>query len=335
MHPHATRPPLPADRAVRAAPAISAAVPADAEPVIARHFRMLLQLSIETEDETCQLSRRPLARGTTDFVSETLAGARDLEEVMRRIARAYNLLHGGSFNRVERQADRLVYRIDDAGFPFAFDADPDAATTVMEGVLIFVHSMLSMVVSSPLDPWLRMVATRWPGTGAADGLLGYWHVPVRRHANAYLLEYAPGAAALGIPPDLGTFTSQDVYARILATIDARQADAAHGDPVAQVRSLLGGGITDQAAIARRLGLSVATLRRRLAAQGADFRTLRAEALARRATVLLANGRAVPDIADTLGFCDARSFSRAFKAWHAVTPAQYRGRMRGEPQNNEA
>lgn len=285
------------------------------------HFRLLQQLSIETEDETCRLSQRPLAPGTTDFVSETLRGASDLEDVMRRIARAYNLLHGGNFNRVDRRAGGLIYRIDDAGFPFALETSAEAATTVMEGVMIFLHAMLSLAVVADIDPWLRAVHTR-RGAGS-DGLLDYWRVPVRRHASAYLLEYVPGAAALAIRADLGTFTTQDVYARILATIDARSAEAPDGDLAAQVGTLLAAGTTGQAEIARRLGMSVATLRRRLAARQIDFRSLRAQALARRAATLLANGRALPDIADTLGFCDTRSFSRAFKTWHAVTPAQYR------------
>jgi AraC-like DNA-binding protein len=290
------------------------------------YFRALRRLLAETEDETCALSQRPLARGATDFVGETLLGAADLEEAMRRSARGYNLLHGGSFNRVERHGDRIVYRIDDALFPFAPGMDaPDVRATAMEGVVLFVHAMLSQAAGRDLTPFLRAVHSRRDRATPRPGLLGCWPVPVRRGAVAHMLEYAAEAGRLPVDRDAGEFNSMQVYDRIVERL-APGGGSPATDLADRVRAAIDGGAADQPRIARSVGMSVPTLRRRLAAHGADFRALRAQALNDRARRLLAGGRRPGDVADALGFADARSFSRAFKAWNGVTPARYAAQM---------
>lgn len=296
----------------------------DARLSVVDHFSLLQMLSVQTQDETCQLSQRPLALGSTSFVSETLIGATDLEDVMCRVARAYNVLHGGTFNRVESRSDRLVFKLNDAAFPFA-RLNGDASTiAIMEGVTICVHVMLSMVVADDLNPWLRTVHTRRPASARGHGgLLDYWQVPVRRGSNAYILEYSPRAGAIPVRPDLAPFTTNDVYEKILQSAHAISTQSGGTGLLSQVRQMLANGQTDQATVARKLGLSVATLRRRLCQHDADFRALRSETLANRAAQLLTNGWTIADVAETLGFSDARSFSRAFKGWFCLTPAQYR------------
>jgi len=300
---------------------------------IVDHFQLLQQLSLETQDETCRLSQRPLAPGSTSFVSETLIGATNLEDVMQRVARAYNILHGGTYNRVESRPDRLVFRLNDAAFPFACDPGDRARITIMEGVTICVHAMLSMVMADDITPWLRVVHTRRPAAdpGHGGGLLAYWQVPVRQGSNAYVLEYSPRAASLPVRHDLAPFTTHDVYARIIASVDGRSQATAGAGFLSRVRRILAEGDCCQTSVSGKLGLSVATLRRRLRQNNADFRSLRSEVLADRAVHLLAEGWPVSDVADALGFSDTRSFSRAFKSWHSLTPASYRQMQRREPQ----
>jgi len=300
---------------------------------IVDHFQLLQQLSLETQDETCRLSQRPLAPGSTSFVSETLIGATNLEDVMQRVARAYNILHGGTYNRVESRPDRLVFRLNDAAFPFACDPGDRARITIMEGVTICVHAMLSMVMADDITPWLRVVHTRRPAAdpGHGGGLLAYWQVPVRQGSNAYVLEYSPRAASLPVRHDFAPFTTHDVYARIIASVDGRSQATAGAGFLSRVRRILAEGDCCQTSVSGKLGLSVATLRRRLRQNNADFRSLRSEVLADRAVHLLAEGWPVSDVADALGFSDTRSFSRAFKSWHSLTPASYRQMQRREPQ----
>jgi AraC-like DNA-binding protein len=76
--------------------------------------------------------------------------------------------------------------------------------------------------------------------------------------------------------------------------------------------------------ARELGLSIRSLRRRLADEGTSYRALTQAALQESALAMLRDPeRTVQATADALGFADATAFHRAFRRWTGVTPAQYR------------
>ena len=78
------------------------------------------------------------------------------------------------------------------------------------------------------------------------------------------------------------------------------------------------------ALARALGLSAATLRRRLDAEGAAWGPLKDEVRRDLAVQLLAEGRmSVADIATRLGFEDASTFYRAFRKWTGSAPGAWR------------
>lgn len=76
--------------------------------------------------------------------------------------------------------------------------------------------------------------------------------------------------------------------------------------------------------ARDLGISARSLRRYLTAEGTTYRTFVEAALERAATEMLRNpARTVQDAASVTGYSEAAAFSRAFKRWTGVTPAEYR------------
>lgn len=292
------------------------------------HFRMLRRLSVETRDETCQLSLRPLTPGTTDFVVETLQGADNLEDAMRSVARTYNIVHGGAYNRVERRRDRLVYFIDDRDFPYAFDTATGASHALIEGVLIFLHVMLSLAVEGDLSTHLRTIKSRRPVRTPADGLLTFWDAPVRCHASRYSLEYDAAAGNLPVRADVAEVArAAYVYEEIAAIIAARGETVRKDDFAARVTTALAGGATEQRQVARTLGVSVATLRRRLSYASESFRHLRAQVLSGHAKSLLRDRRHPAEIAERLGFSDERSFSRAFKSWNGITPSAFVGTIR--------
>ncbi|MDX8032035.1 AraC family transcriptional regulator [Lentzea sp. BCCO 10_0856] len=74
-------------------------------------------------------------------------------------------------------------------------------------------------------------------------------------------------------------------------------------------------------VARALGLSPRTLRRRLNESGTSYQALLDEVRAERAVVLLA-GASVEQTATQLGFAEAASFIHAFRRWYGTTPARY-------------
>ncbi|HVP29803.1 MAG TPA: helix-turn-helix transcriptional regulator [Myxococcota bacterium] len=75
-------------------------------------------------------------------------------------------------------------------------------------------------------------------------------------------------------------------------------------------------------VARKLGVSPRTLRRRLAEVNTTYRQQLDDVLAARALDLLAEGIRSEEIAHSLGFSDASAFRRAFKRWTGRSPASH-------------
>jgi AraC-like DNA-binding protein len=104
------------------------------------------------------------------------------------------------------------------------------------------------------------------------------------------------------------------------------------DLASQLRRMLPSLVTARSAsiavTAKRVGLAVRTLNRRLAAEGTSFMQLRDEARYAMARQLL-RGTSMPanQIADRLGYANASAFTRAFRQWSDLAPAQWRAAKR--------
>lgn len=82
--------------------------------------------------------------------------------------------------------------------------------------------------------------------------------------------------------------------------------------------------SDMSAVARALGMSVRSLRRRLALEGESYHTVVHEALTTVAMRLLWEKQlTIQQTAHELGFADTSAFHRAFKRWTGLTPSAYR------------
>jgi len=84
------------------------------------------------------------------------------------------------------------------------------------------------------------------------------------------------------------------------------------------------GIADPAGIARRLGMTLRSLQRRLQASSLSMSRLIDDA--RREVACASLRRAdvpIKDIAHRLGFSEPSAFHRAFKRWTGMTPLQFR------------
>jgi AraC-like DNA-binding protein len=88
------------------------------------------------------------------------------------------------------------------------------------------------------------------------------------------------------------------------------------------------GRAEMADVARSLGLSVRSLRRRIDAEGKTFNEVASDAHSIVAKNLLRNtDRTIQDLAYQLGFADTSSFHRAFKRWTGTTPLAFRAALR--------
>lgn len=89
------------------------------------------------------------------------------------------------------------------------------------------------------------------------------------------------------------------------------------------------GLPKMDVVARRMGMSVRSLHRRLAKGGLNFQTLTEDTRRELAIGLLLDERySISEIAFLTGFSEQSSFTRAFKRWVGSTPATYRKTQRG-------
>lgn len=306
-------------------PADVAARPDDATLSFADYYRVQNRLTLELSDETCQLSERQLLPGSTDYVLQHVGKASNLKAAMEEIARSYNLLHGGLFNRVEDDGITVDYVIDDVNFPYAMQFGDDHIYFAAESVLIFLYCMLATIAPAQASGGVVGLELRRPSRPDRSEHLEFWRAPLSFGSDVYRVKFDRTRALKRTDaPRTAPRTSAAVFRTILATIETGSPFASGaGEPVAfVVRRALDSGATEQSDVAEAIGVSVATLRRRLQAEGESFRSLRRDVLNAKAKRLLEAGESVTETASRLGFAEFRSFNRAFKEWNGLTPKAY-------------
>jgi AraC-like DNA-binding protein len=191
--------------------------------------------------------------------------------------------------------------------------------------------------------YLLLVARRVTGAAIVPRRLALGH-PAPQNLDEHLRVY-------GVRPSFGVEVLQLVLARADLDRASIKADAVLAEvldshareqlarlPTApelieQVRfavvHALASGELSIPAVARRLGISPRTLRRRLTDDhGTSFRAVVDELRADVARQWVREGtRAVAEVAFSLGFADERAFHHAFVRWTDMTPEQFRRRSR--------
>jgi AraC-like DNA-binding protein len=276
---------------------------------------------------------RVLARGIDDelfgyFARKVPPGA---------YATLVRLLTGTTHVAATLEACSRFYRLFDRHPYWRFDVDRRRATLTLSPrdraqaeSVFFVHSML-------LTPW-RTAA--WLA-GRSLPLDEVWFPP-RFQAFAAEARYI-----FGCEPRFGAGDARLVFRSELARLPVtRTPDEADAFTRTSLRDMLSPALpptlhrdlrallsaarpTADLAIpdaARRLGLSRATLARRLAREGTSFQEVKDEVRRDHAIGLL-TGTKLPlaDIAELLGFSAPSAFQRAFREWTGVSPGRFRSR----------
>jgi AraC-like DNA-binding protein len=178
------------------------------------------------------------------------------------------------------------------------------------------------------DVAAQEVRMRWSGPTDPEPISAFFGGRVAFGANEDALVFPTTLTNAKLPdrtPELeGVF---EAYAAAL--IDVVAAERPFED---RVRSALAEGLlkgaTSEQETAARLGMTQRTMRRRLAAEGLTFRTLRRDLLRARAERLLAEDRLpIAEIAYLLGYSEPATFHRAFRGWTGLTPAAWRAARR--------
>lgn len=289
---------------------------------LADFFRLLHELATTGGEETFSLSARPLIAGTAEFVFSSAAHCATLGEAMQAVARAYNLLHGDEFNLVEATRGGVTYAIDDERFPYTV-ARNEVLCLSLECTLIVLHCALCNLAGVDLTPRVTGIATgRDRRQTWAKQALAFWNQQVRCGSRHYAITYEAAVAGLPLAKRRGRVQPGiALHKRIISLIEARRPPSAPPPSLLdQVVETLRAGLQFQDEVAARLGISVATLRRRLEEEATSFRALRGQVLSERARQMLSDGDGIDAVAEALGFSDSRSFARAFSGWSGLSPA---------------
>jgi AraC-like DNA-binding protein len=218
----------------------------------------------------------------------------------------------------------ITYAIDDERFPYIVARD-EALCLSLECTLIVLHCALCHLAGVDLTPRVTGIST---GRGRhqtwATQALAFWNRPVRYGSHRYAITYGGAVASFPLARRRGRVQPGiALHKRIISLVEMRRPSSAPPPGlVDQVVEALRTGLQFQDQVSARLGLSVATLRRRLEEEATSFRALRGQVLNERARQMLSGGDEIDVVAEALGFSDSRSFARAFRGWSGVSPAAW-------------
>jgi AraC-like DNA-binding protein len=286
-------------------------------------FRALEEAERRLGDPTLGLRAGALS-DASDFglLDRTLAAAPNLGAAYALAARYYRIMDDASNLMLSVEDDLAIWRlrtIDDTTTP------PAANDYAVMASLSFERRTVS-VYEPPLE-----VRLAHPRPSHADVYERHFGCSVRFGApeNAIVMK----KTRLEVPMLRANARMSSAFEHQLKHVyDRLSADRRATERVRQeISQQFYRGTVSMEKTARRVGMSVATLRRRLGEEGTTFSAIVDDLrhkLAER--YLRATEPSVGEIAFLLGFSDVTAFARAFRRWTGVSPSEFRESSRVAP-----
>ncbi|MBR8128131.1 AraC family transcriptional regulator [Burkholderia ambifaria] len=263
----------------------------------------------------------PMRKQEVDLMCRCLLSCATLADAIRCAAEFCEMLtpRAGALSLTVRDT-RATFRMD------SLRRTRSSAACLVDLTGLFCYLQLfGWLIGQPLRPdevWLGH-----PRRDDAMPLLGLFNAPVDVGRKTY--GFAFDAARL----DARVIRQPGELAAFLVDFPFRLIDAAPAvvSWAQQVRGFLDAALAHEqalpplTALATWLGVSEATLRRRLAAEGSSYHALREQCLADVARRCLRDESDWPvaRIAAHLGFSGEEAFRRAFMRWTGVAPSRFR------------
>lgn len=284
-------------------------------------WRIIIANQNAIDEESHLMSSRPLKRGTSRLVFSSLYHCQTLLEGLQVLAQTYNIIHGGDYNFVRKRGNVLSYIVDDRNFHYC--VKPNALA--IEFALLKIHCAISYLTGRQLK--LVRMATKRKTLPAHHHHLHLFDTKLLVGRDYYELAYESGQAELPFHIKDQVDIAGNIYAHYLSMLQHRHRDLFDDRFLQQVMNQIrqgstSPGIADQESVAKEMGMSVATLRRRLSRHQLNFRQLLDKVNSELAVNHLHEQMAPADVAEKLGYSDVRSFKRAFRRWYGLSPAAY-------------
>lgn len=266
-----------------------------------------------TGDEAHALGRTAVPVGTFELLAATLHQAESVGEGLKRVAKASRLVSAALEISLRREGGVHTLTIDSAHV-----GEPRRSLYLALWAIVF-HCLLRWLTRRDLRP--ARVALPASASARALETLRLLQCPVVRTSGRFALSYTLADCETPLLPlDLRPWEAEVflVYQRLVAQF---QATAETGRPQSlaeRLRLELLSGVSRQSDVCRALGVSPATLRRRLAEEGTCFRDVLDSYRRAYFERLAAGGGNQDQIAASIGYSDSRSLRRARSRWTPPT-----------------
>ena len=287
--------------------------------------RLWMAVADLLDDEFFGLDARRMKVGSFAMLCHALVSQATVGAALRQAVRGFGLYFDDIAASLRVVSGTAVLAIDNrVGAGRAWAARPDARRFADETLLVMLHGLLCWLAGRRV-PLARLE----------------WAHPQPAHADEYRRMFSP-LQRFDAPVTAAFFDARVLAGAVSVTAASLKAFLRDAPQSVFLKQRVTTGLSDRvrrqcrdaldrddpaptlAMLAQACRLSAATLRRRLAAEGAAWGQLKDEVRRDLALQLLAEGRlSVGDIAARLGFNDASTFYRAFRKWTGSAPGAWR------------
>ncbi|HEY2048228.1 MAG TPA: AraC family transcriptional regulator ligand-binding domain-containing protein [Caulobacteraceae bacterium] len=305
-----------AERLFRRAGLMSGDVPPATLDLVS-FWRLCVEDIQASNDESHGVAAEPVPLGSVSVLFTAAKEADDLHGALERFTAAARLIRRECRVSLGRNRDtvRLTVR------PIARGSLK--AEIYCECFLMVAHCAFRWMTGEKLDPVLVRGAAEAAPLGGA--IMEALRAPLIRRGEGATIVYSRRDMAAPILAQKYRVWGEAEFAAFMSLLSESESpgEAGAAPEVEAVLQAFRRGCRSQDQVARSLGLSTPTLRRRLAQAGLSFRRLSVEYRQAELQELLATGLPVREIAERLGLSDDRSLRRFCADRLGVSPREYR------------
>lgn len=287
-------------------------------------WRLLLTNINLTDDESHGCAPDRLPKSSFSVIFAAVNQMDTLLEGLQRYAELIPVLRAGITANVGYGADGVRLNFD---FPAESEVMAERRERYLELIAMVFHCMLLWVTAEDLRPVRVRLSTR---LSDKDGSM-VSGLAASQTRSGFGLTIVYDKADMATPLGRRKYTRWGAHD--LAAFEGLMertlscASPPTSPTVEKLAHLLGNGELSRPDAAKALGMSPATLQRRLSRAGTSFRELSKEIRRRKLVSLLSTDGRLDDIAAELGWSDRRSLWRSCQDWLGASPSQYRAGLR--------
>lgn len=295
-----------------------------ADVLSARDFgRIIAALQRERRDELWGLGRKPLPYGTFAFLCRSMIQERTVGEAIEVGLRIFHLMTDDIRISLKCDGDLESLRI---VLQDRSSAEPAPNATALQGFLVVsVIAIITWISGTELTSTAITVTSK--ATPESSKYFRLYSPEIHHSAETTSVRIDRSLMRAKINP-----TTLDIprFAQgfIASMLGGYRNEMSTRERVLSILRKYGNSDVDQAEVSRALGMSTATLRRRLRDEGVMNLSALKDAYRQRTALSMLKRTDLPleGISQALGFSEMSAFHRAFKRWTAQAPGQYRAKQ---------